>query len=407
MSDFHQHGTIATLHNLSQRPLEDLETQLLEFSQSRKMGLILPSLYSEIGTNALDKIVSELARVEYLDTVVVGIDRASSDQFKHAVQFFKPLPQEVCLLWQDGPRLRELDTLLKDERLAPYQEGKGRNVWYCMGYLLSQARVDCVALHDCDIVTYSRELLARLLFPVANPIFSYAFCKGYYARTTQTKMNGRANRLLVTPLLRALEIVCGPSDYLKFLDSFRYALAGEFSMQLDVLKTLKIPSDWGLEIGLLSEMHRNYSSNRICQVDIANHYDHKHQDLGDEEAAHGLARMATDIAKALYRKLATQGEVFTQEKIRTIKATYYRVALDFVGMYHNDALINGLTYDRHSEEKTVELFAQNVMQAGWDFLEYPMAQPFVPAWNRVISAMPDILPRLAEAVAQDAEEFAA
>ena len=47
----------------------------------------------------------------------------------------------------------------------------------------------------------------------------------------------------------------------------------------DVLNDIRIPSDWGLEIGVLSEMHRNYSLNRLCQVDIADSYDHKHQDL--------------------------------------------------------------------------------------------------------------------------------
>lgn len=407
MSDFHQHGNITTLHNLSQRPIADLETELKGFSSTRKMGLILPSLYSELSTPALANIVEELKQVDYLESVVIGIDRANADEFRHAVEYFKPLPQNVCLLWQDGPRLRALDAELQKEDLAPLEEGKGRNVWYCMGYMLSHAHVDCVALHDCDITTYSRDMLARLLYPVANPTFDYAFCKGYYARTTEARMNGRANRLLVTPLLRSLEIVCGPSDYLRFLDSFRYALAGEFSMQLDVLKNLRIPSDWGLEVGLLSEMHRNYSSKRICQVDIADHYDHKHQDLGDDQADKGLSRMSMDIAKALFRKLATQGEVFTQEKIRTLKATYYRIALDFVESYQDDAIINGLAYDRHGEEKTVELFAQNVMQAGSHFLEFPMEQPFIPDWNRVISAMPEILPRIADAVAADAAEFAA
>ena len=46
-----------------------------------------------------------------------------------------------------------------------------------------------------------------------------------------------------------------------------------------VLKDIRIPYDWGLEIGVLSEMYRNYAGNRLCQVDIADNYDHKHQDI--------------------------------------------------------------------------------------------------------------------------------
>ena len=105
-------------------------------------------------------------------------------------------------------------------------------------------------LHDCDIVTYNRELLARLIYPVANPNFNYQFCKGYYSRVTHEKINGRVCRLLVTPLIRSLKRIFNDNDYLNYLDSFRYALAGEFSMRTDVLSDIRIPSDWGLEIGV-------------------------------------------------------------------------------------------------------------------------------------------------------------
>jgi glucosyl-3-phosphoglycerate synthase len=111
-----------------------------------------------------------------------------------------------------------------------------------------------IALHDCDIVTYNRDMLARLLYPVANPLFNYEFCKGYYARLANNKINGRVCRLLVTPLIRALKRVLGETPYLNYLDSFRYILAGEFAFRRDVLSDIRIPSDWGLEIGVLSEV---------------------------------------------------------------------------------------------------------------------------------------------------------
>ncbi|KFF65154.1 hypothetical protein IW01_18330 [Pectobacterium brasiliense] len=47
-------------------------------------------------------------------------------------------------------------------------------VWFCVGYTLASRRSDCVALHDCDIVTYDRAMLARLLYPVANPHYALA-----------------------------------------------------------------------------------------------------------------------------------------------------------------------------------------------------------------------------------------
>ncbi len=405
MADFYQNGVVTTLHNLASRSTEALEAELLRFSQKRPMALILPSLFSELEGPALSHIVDELVDVPYLSEIVIGLDRADADQYRHAQGFFKRLPQHHRILWNDGPRLKAIDEELQALDLAPKELGKGRNVWYCMGYILASNKAESVALHDCDIVTYKRDLLARLIYPVANPQFNYEFCKGYYARVADGKINGRVSRLLVTPLLRALKRTLGDNEYIEFMDSFRYPLAGEFSFRRDVLNDIRIPSDWGLEIGVLSEMHRNYSHNRLCQADIADAYDHKHQDLSLNNEQGGLSKMSIDITKAVFRKLATQGFTFSNEMFRSIKATYFRIALDFIETYHNDAVMNGLTLDIHSEEKAVEMFASNIMKAGQHFLENPMETPFIPSWNRVTSAVPDILDRLLEAVEADTEEF--
>lgn len=406
MADFYQNGTITTLHNLYQRSLEDMEQELQAFSQKRPLGLLLPSLYSELEGAALPMIVDQLKSVPYLSQIVIGLDRADEAQYRDALKFFGQLPQYHRVLWNDGPALKALDQELEELGVAPKELGKGRNVWYCMGYILASNKVESVALHDCDIVTYSRDLLAKLIYPVANPQFNYMFCKGYYSRIADGKINGRVCRLLVTPLLRALGKVFGQMEYLQYMDSYRYSLSGEFSFRRDVLSDIRIPSDWGLEIGVLSEMYRNYSTNRLCQVDIADVYDHKHQDLSIDNDQGGLSKMSIDIAKAMFRKLATQGQTFNTETFRTVKATYYRIALDLIETYHNDAVMNGLTLDVHGEERAVEMFAKNIMKAGETFLDNPMETPFIPSWNRVISAMPDVLDRLLDAVESDHQKYA-
>ncbi|MGB0449907.1 MAG: glycosyl transferase [Porticoccaceae bacterium] len=405
MGDFHQNGVITTLHNLSRRSLSEMEQELLAFSKTRPMALILPSLYSELQGDALPAIIDHLKEVPYLNQIIIGLDRADEKQYRDAVGFFSSLPQHHRVLWNDGPRLKALDAKLQALGLAPKELGKGRNVWYCMGYTLASGKAESVALHDCDIITYDRELLARLIYPVANPRFNYEFCKGYYARVANGKINGRVSRLLVSPLLSALKKTVGHTDYLNYMGSFRYPLAGEFSFRRDVLSDLRIPSDWGLEIGVLSEMHRNFASNRLCQVDIADNYDHKHQDLSLDNDQDGLSKMSIDITKALFRKLATQGVVFSHEAFRSLKATYFRMALDIVETCHNDAIMNGLTLDIHEEEKAVEMFAENIIKAGEVFFNSPMEKPFIPSWNRVISAVPDIFEQLTAAVEADAAEF--
>ena len=407
MGDFYQNGVITTIHRLGDRSLDDIEAELCEFNKQRPMCLVLPSLYSELQTPALAGIVEQLAKVPYLSQIIVGIDRANEDEYRHALEYFSVLPQDTTVLWNEGPRLQAIDQQLKGHDLAPLELGKGRNVWYCFGYALASGRCKSVALHDCDIVTYDRGMLARLLYPVANPTFGYKFCKGFYSRVAEGKMNGRVCRLLVTPLIRALKRVCGHSDYLEYLDSFRYPLAGEFSLQMDVVQDLRIPHDWGLEMGVISEMQRNFSTARLCQIDIADTYDHKHQIVSAEDASRGLSKMSVDIAKSLFRKLATQGQVFTPETFRSIKATYYRVALDLSESYHTDAVVNGLAHDRHQEEAMVELFAENIINAGDMFLNKPMETPFMPSWNRVTSAVPGIQQEFIDAVAADMQEYGA
>lgn len=405
MADFYQNGTVTTLHNLAQREPADMADELLTFSKTRSLGLLLPSLFSELEGKALPDIINKIKDVKYLSEIVIGLDRADLEQYKHALSFFSQLPQHHRVLWNDGPRLQAIDAKLQALGLAPKELGKGRNVWYCMGYILASGKAESIALHDCDILTYERDLLDRLLYPVANPLFNYEFSKGFYARVADGKINGRVSRLLVTPLIKALKKTVGHCDYLEYMDSFLYPLAGEFSFRRDVLNDIRIPSDWGLEIGVLSEMYRNYSSNRICQVDIASTYDHKHQDMSLDDSSAGLSKMSVDISKAFIRKLATQGETFTTEKFRTLKATYYRIALDYVETYRNDAMMNGLKLDIHNEERAVEMFAENILTAGSIFLEQPMETPFIPSWNRVVSAIPDILAQLKEAVELDNEEF--
>lgn len=405
MGDFYQNGVITTLHNLSRRPVEELEAELQDFAKVRPMALVLPCLYSELEGPALSHIVDELCKVPYLSKIVIGLDRASQSEYQKALKFFFRLPQDHVVLWNEGPRLQSIDNELKEVELAPRELGKGRNVWYCMGYLQAEAKAEAIALHDCDIVTYERGLLARLIYPIANPAFDYEFCKGYYARVAGGTINGRVCRLLVTPLLRSLAKVLGSHDYIEYLDSYRYPLAGEFSMRADVLAGIRIPSDWGLEIGVLSELKRNYSTNKLCQVDIADNYDHKHQKMSYDDQEAGLNKMSIDISKAVFRKLATTGVVFSEETFRTIKATYLRVALDFVESYHSDAIINGLTLDIHKEEKAVELFSQNIMTAGLHFLDNPQEKPFIPSWTRVNSALPKVGSRFLAAVEDDIREF--
>lgn len=404
MSDFFQTGAIATLHRLGRPDPTRLEAELIEFAKETPIALVLPCHIREVGTPALKLIARELARVPYLRQVVVGIDGATRvAEWRKAQRFFQNLPQKTTLLWNDGPRMKSLFQQLDNAGLAAGPGGKGRNVWICFGYVLASEESRMVAVHDCDIVSYNREMLARLCYPVAHPSLGFDFCKGYYARLTD-KLNGRVMRLLVTPLLRALKSIIGVHPFLIYLDTFRYPLAGEMAMDLDLVRRNRIPYDWGLEMGMLAEVFRNSAPRTICQAELCDNYDHKHQELSPRDAEKGLNKMAVDVTRSIFRRMASEGIKLDAGLFDTLLYAYTRQAEDTLRFYAADATMNGLRFPRHEEETAVSTFANSIRAAAKAHLEEPMFWPLIPNWNRVESALPEFLSALNTAVNEDNDQ---
>ncbi len=400
MSDFYQTGVISTLHRFPGRPLEKMEAELKRFQRQQPVTLLLPCLWSDFESPAMARIIDELKQVKYLRQIVLTLGKASEAQFQNARELFSSLPMPAKIIWNDGPRMSELYAVLERNNISAGPDGKGRSVWMGMGYVLADEKSYAIALHDCDILSYSRDLLARLCYPVSNTSMSYEFAKGYYARVTD-RFHGRVSRLFITPLIRTLQRMAGYLPFLVFLDSFRYPLAGEFAITTDLARIIRVPSDWGLEVGVLSEVFRNCAPRRICEVDICETYDHKHQDLSRDNPEAGLNRMAVDIAKHLFRTLAGEGVAISDGFFKSVRAAYLREAQEAIRKYNDDAAINGLTFDRHAEGTAVDTFAKSIDIAAKAVLEDPLGTPLIPNWNRVTSAVPDFLDRLRTAVEED------
>ena len=114
-------------------------------------------------------------------------------------------------------------------------------------------------------------------------------------------MNGRVARLLVFPILNALEKTIGKSEYLDFMKSFKYPLV-EFSLE-EIFSRIKNFIRLGNRNWNFVRNERNFSPQNICQVDLADTYDHKHQDLSIDDENKGLSRMSIDIIKTFIKNL--------------------------------------------------------------------------------------------------------
>ena len=397
MSDFFQSGVVATLHRLTSGGSDRLERELESFAAVRPIGLVLPALYTEFLHPAMDGILRELREVRYLRRIVVAIGGCTREQFEEASARFRRFQVPVTPIWMESPEIQGIYELLESKDLSTGTPGKGRTCWLSFGYLLACGDCDVIALHDCDIRNYNRELLARLVYPIGNPNIGFEFSKGYYARVAD-RLYGRVTRLFFTPLIRAIRNIAPPTPYLDFLDSFRYALAGEFAMTADLARAIRIPCDWGLEVGTLSEVFRNCSPSRICQVDLSDNYEHKHKELSRDNPQAGLRRMTLDIAKSVFRTIAQEGVVLGSDQFRALLLHYTRIAQDTIRRYYADAVLNNLKYDLDQEDSAVTVFARSVQDAAAEFAQDPLGQPQLPNWNRVVAAVPDVLQRLRDSV---------
>jgi len=406
MSDFHQSACVATLHRLDAGNLETLERELEAFAGRVPIALVLPCLFAEFSRPAIWHIIEELRYIRYIDTIVVSLAQATQEEFCRASAAFARLPQRVCIIWNDSPSVQRLHALLRDSGLDPGPDGKGRGCWMAYGYLLADGRCRAVATHDCDITTYSRELLARLCYPVVHPDLRFEFAKGYYARVNGT-LNGRVTRLFVTPLIRALASVVGCTPMLTYLDSFRYPLAGEFAMRLDLARVSRMPANWGLEVGMLAEAYRNCGASTICQTELCANYDHKHQVVSAGNPEKGLMRMSVEIGQTLLRALGAEGVVLGEAEANALAVRYVRLAQDTIRGYHADALINTLTFDRHGEESMIDAFAAGLRLACRRHLDDALGVPMMPSWLRVTAAEPEFPDLLKKAVDEDAPVTAA
>jgi glucosyl-3-phosphoglycerate synthase len=401
MADFFQTGAIATLHRLGPPNVARLEAELCVLAKKTPIALVLPCHVREFGTPALERIIGELKGADYVRQIVVGIDGAdTAAKWNRARSIFGVLPQETMLIWNDGPRISRLLRTLARRGISDGPAGKGRNVWLCLGGVLAVARARVVAMHDCDIVNYSRELLTRLCYPLANPSLGFDFCKGYYARVSD-RLHGRVTRLLVAPLLRALRSIIGAHPFLLYLEAFRYPLAGEVALRTDHARRVRVPRNWALELGILAETWRHCAPRAVCQAELCDNYDHKHQSLSPRDPSRGLHKVAREVALSFFRSMSGEGVKMDASLLDTLLAAYQRHATEAQRQYSADALINSLEYPRRDEELAVATFVRAIQEAARAFVAAALDCPAAPSWERVDEEVPDFLPSLREAVAVD------
>ncbi len=369
MSDFFQHGLISTLHRLG--PADLVEDQNLS---DAGLGLLLPCHGRDVGSKALLDTIEVLNQLTFLDQIIISVNGFGSGQ--EAGAFWSQLKLPHTVLWNDSPIFV---SWLQNHDL-PAISGKGLNLWSGLGFALSQTELQALIIHDCDIQNYTASLPVSLAVPVAN--LEYEFCKGFYSRV-QEQLYGRATRLFVIPMVRALVRTLGHLPLLDFIDSFRYPLAGECALSTGLAASLSVENGWGVEIGWLCEAYRLIDPEEICQVDLAMRYQHRHQTIDPGRPAEGLLGMVADIALSLLAHLEKEGCRLEPPILESVVAGYEQTASDMIRRYRDVAEFNKLPFARDEERQTARLFQERLQSVTEEFNRGARTRS-LPPWEQLL-----------------------
>jgi glucosyl-3-phosphoglycerate synthase len=336
---------VATLHDFTD-PVPDAPTD--------RAAVVVPMTEREHASLAAERVFTALERVGP-DRVVVAL-RADASTAPGVTEWLDGFDLPLDVLWCDSPTLNELAAAngLNGTR------GKGRDVWLALG--VAAANSEYVVVHDADTKTYSERHVSRLLFPLDH---GFQFSKGYYARVENDRLYGRLFRLFFTPLVRALADA-HDAPVLRYLEAFRYALAGEFAATSEVARSLRVQRGWGLEVGTLGDAFDAAGFDGTAQVDLGRH-EHDHRAVSGPS---GLSTMSEEVGTALLHVVEEGG---VEPDYETLPDRYRAAAHEFVEQYAVDAAFNGLVYDRSDERAQVDAYA--------DAIAPPETDSRLPAWT--------------------------
>lgn len=219
------------------------------------IGAIVRALHSEL-----------VVKRQLVDEIIVMDDRSTdlTAQVAQAAGALVVSTNEVCVA--DGPSQGKGDALRRS---------------------IVAARGSIVVWVDGDLECMAPSIVARLVAPLLLNQQAQ-LTKGYFARrqTDGTVAGGRVTELVARPLLR----LCFPT-----LIPPREPLSGMCAIRRTTAERLTYERDFGVDIGIVLDVHRQYGRAAIIDVDLGE-ITHRHHDLAV------LSVQATAVARTILAK---------------------------------------------------------------------------------------------------------
>ncbi len=274
------------------REFQDLAALVrLKEKQGLTISLGLPTLNEE---KTIGKIIETvrarfMKRYPLLDEVVV-IDSDSTDRTVEIAQGLGiPVVRHPEVLVEHKARQGA------ESGGKPTQwRGKGEALWNSLFIL----RGDLIAWIDTDIVNIHPRFVYGILGPlIREPDLVYV--KGFYQRPlrvggkTEARGGGRVTELTARPLINL---------FYPELSGFVQPLAGEYAGRREAFEKVPFFVGYGVEIGLLIDLWKEFGLQRIGQVDLEERV-HRNQSIT------ALSKMSFEIVQVVMRRVEEERHV--------------------------------------------------------------------------------------------------
>lgn len=195
--------------------------------------------------------------------------------------------------------------------------GKGEALWKSLSVL----KGDLIVWVDTDITN----IHPRFVYGLVGPLLQYPhlnYIKGYYQRPIEI-----GNQLQAVGGGRVTELVARPMMNLFYpeLSGFLQPLAGEYAGRRTALEQVPFFSGYGVETGLLLDLHERFGLESLAQVDLETRI-HYNQPLDS------LSRMAFAILQVFIARLESRYGVrlldVANRSMKVILQDAERLALD-------------------------------------------------------------------------------
>jgi glycosyltransferase involved in cell wall biosynthesis/nucleotide-binding universal stress UspA family protein len=266
----------------------------LKERQGLTISVALPALNEEATIGRIIALMKQrlMVDVPLIDEMVV-IDSRSTDRTVDIAKSFD-IPVHI-----HDEILPETGTFV----------GKGEALWKS----LNVTKGDIVVWIDSDIT----DIHPKFVYGLVGPLLTQprlGFVKGYYRRPLKlgggrlTTGGGRVTELTARPLINL---------FYPQLSGLVQPLAGEMAGRRKILEQVPFFTGYGVETGLLIDLHERFGLDIIAQTDLENRI-HRNQDMIS------LSKMAFGIIQVVIRRLEDRQHIRLLEEINsTMKLIHY------------------------------------------------------------------------------------